>query len=269
MAVNGPVNPYVDTPYNRVTAQSQGITIPQYNSPTGTPVYQPGATTGTYTPPGAVNSGLVGSTTQNRTINITSPTLPQSYYDQGWSILSQRESTPPGASGFRTYEYRLTRDSVDPNTTLQSLLGEYIKSYNTGAQVNEQRYRDILGGYRDRYSQAMQTLQGLGSAAQADINQQYDRLGSKTTSDLITRGLGNTTIAGSMQRGVESDRAKTMGQLNEALRREALNTQLGASGDTLKFMENRKDAYPTLDQIGDIALAIGQFNRNGGTGTGG
>jgi hypothetical protein len=267
MAVLGN-NPYVRPQDGSRNNTGVGITIPTYSPSTGTPVYMSGSTKGTYSAPGAVNSGLVGNTTQNRTITIANPSLPQSYYDQGWSIVSQRDATPPGATGLKQYEYMLTRSQVDPNMTLNSLLGEYVKSYNTGAQVNEQRYRDILGGYRDRYSQAMQTLQGLGTAQSADINQQYDALRSRTNSDLTSRGLGNTTIVGSMQRGVESERSKAQGQLQEALRREALNTQTTLSGDTLKFMADRKDSYPTLDQIGDIALAMGQFNR-GGSGTGG
>jgi hypothetical protein len=263
MAVLGN-NPYV-APTGGYKTNNLGISLPTYTSTTGTPVYAPGSTKGTYSAPGAVNSGLVGNTTQNRTITIANPSLPQSWYDQGWSIVSQRDATPPGSTGLKQYEYMLTRSQVDPNMTLNSLLGEYVKSYNTGAQVNEQRYKDILGGYRDRYQQGMQALQGLGSAAATDINQQYDQLRAKTNSDLTSRGLGNTTITGSMQRGVESERSKSMGQLNEALRREALNTQSTLSGDLLKFMTDRKDSYPTLDQIGDIALAMGQFNR-GGTG---
>lgn len=265
MAVLGN-NPYVGATGKATATTTGGVTIPPYTPTTGTPIYMPGSTAGTYQPPGAVNGGLIGNTTQNRTITIPNPSLPQSWYDQGWSLVSQRDATPPGATGLKSYEYVLTREGSNPNVTLNNLIGEYIKSYNAGAQVNEQRYKDILGGYRDRYAQGMQTLQGLGTAQSNDINQQYDQLRAKTNSDLTSRGLGNTTIVGSMQRGVESERSKSQGQLQEALRREALNTQTTLSGDLLKFMTDRKDSYPTLDQIGDIALAIGQFNRGSGTG---
>lgn len=271
MAVLGN-NPYV-APTDGYTNRNLGISLPTYNPSSGTPVYAPGSNRGTYQPPGGVNSGLIGNKTENRTITVSgvNTPIPDSYQSAGWTVVgSEPGHFDPyinnGRGGYTSTKYHITRSQVDPSMTLQNLLGEYVKSYNTGAQVNEQRYRDILGGYRDRYAQGMQTLQGLGTAAATDINQQYDQLRAKTNSDLTSRGLGNTTIVGSMQRGVESERSKSMGQLNEALRREALSTQAQLSGDTLKFMADRKDSYPTLDQIGDIALAIGQFNRGGGTG---
>ena len=171
-------------------------------------------------------------------------------------------STRQPAQVINGYNYELQQTQVDPAATLQNLLGEYVSSYNTGRAVNEQRYADILSGYRDRYSGSLSLLEGMGDTQKAALNQQYDKLSASTNQDAISRGLGNTTVRDSLKRGVEADRAVSQNALAEQVRKQKLDYQTALSGDTLKFMTDRNDSYPTLDQIGNIALSIAMANKS-------
>lgn len=125
-----------------------------------------------------------------------------------------------------------------------SIISDYEAKYNTARQANESRYQDILNQYRSRYDRAMQNLEGAGTQQRADLNTQYDALGSRTGQDLVSRGLAGTTIAPSMQAGVERERAGARGRLDETLLNQRLQTDANLSADTLSFMERRTDAYP-------------------------
>lgn len=61
-------------------------------------------------------------------------------------------------------------------------------------KANEQRYQDILGLYS-----------GMGKAGEARIGQAEEQAQAKNTQDLTARGLGNTTVTSSTNRGIASD----------------------------------------------------------------
>jgi len=104
------------------------------------------------------------------------------------------------------------------------------KSWKAANTANETRYQGIL----DQYS-------NLGQAGMTRIGQQEQQAMASGTQDLASRGLGNTTIRGSMARGVASDA-------------ELARQQLGESVATQKagVMERRTDEGPDLAMFSNL-----------------
>lgn len=127
---------------------------------------------------------------------------------------------------------------------LNRVINEQKKAYNEAKAANEQRYSDILKGYEDRYSTALNTLEGAGKQESADIKQQYKELAAEGSQGLVNSGLYNTTIAPTMAMGYAKQEAGAQNRLNESLRQQKLNLQTGLSQDKLSFMERREDTYP-------------------------
>lgn len=141
---------------------------------------------------------------------------------------------------------------------LNNLMGEYQRAYNSARQTNEQRYQDILGGYRDRYGEAMGLLSGLGDQARRDVRSTWQTAETKGMQDLYARGMTNATLVPSMRMGYQREMTDAMGRLEEQLRREQLGWQTQLSGDTLGFMERRQDEYPSLESMANLAVAMGR-----------
>ena len=112
-------------------------------------------------------------------------------------------------------------------------------------EANEARYQEILGMYGN-----------LGQAGMARIGQAEQQAMASGTQDLASRGLGNTTIRGSMARGVASDA-------------ELARQQLGESVATQKagVMERRTDEGPDMGLYSNLLMqaAQGQQRSTGGS----
>lgn len=167
-------------------------------------------------------------------------------------------TTPQGHQSFKVdYAYR---DNT-PQNIMKQVLNQYTTAHNQGVGANEQRFEDMLGGYRDRYGRTMSGLEGLGQAEAQRINQQFDRLGAQTQQSAVGRGLYNTTVTDSLMRGVEDQRAQAHAELQEQLRRENLGYHSQQSKDTLDFMERRTDSYPSLEMLAQLSQQLGEADR--------
>jgi hypothetical protein len=175
---------------------------------------------------------------------------------------------------------------------------DYRTAYQAARSANESRYNQILSGYdnrlvefnnqaqvihqgyTDRYYRGMNHITGVGRAQYQDLNDSYSRQSAKVQGGSIARGLGLSTVANSMQRGVIYDKEKAKIQLADTLAREYLDTDAKLSGDVLgyadsrlrgqtglakeklDFMERRTDAYPDVNTYAAMAA-------RGGPGMGG
>lgn len=144
------------------------------------------------------------------------------------------------------------------NSTWDSLLNAYQQAYEEGKAINEQRYEDILGGYRDRYANAMDMVGQLGDSQRAEIDRSYTGLNATTQQGLTDRGLANSSITDTMAAGVEREKQRASLELEDALLSRQLDTANQLSGDTLGFMERRQDEYPSLDQLMNFYVQMGQ-----------
>jgi len=152
----------------------------------------------------------------------------------------------------------------------QTLAQQYQSAQDEAKATNEQRYQDILGGYKTRQQDAMLALQNLGGAERAKLEKQFGEEASRQRVSLAGRGLGGTSVASGVGAKMATAQQDAMNQLNERLTRERLGYQTGLSGDTLGFMERREDAYPDLQQMMMLAQMQGKTgaSRTGGYGLG-
>ena len=103
------------------------------------------------------------------------------------------------------------RDTVTPEQL--SVLGPDWGNY-AGREVEARRlgqgamagldtdYSRLMGGYRERENAAGQ----LVNQGRADIGTAYNNLASRTSQDLLSRGMGGSSVTSSMNRGIERDK---------------------------------------------------------------
>ncbi len=102
----------------------------------------------------------------------------------------------------------------------------YQSAYNTALGQNQANYNNILqgyqqtignqttaqqaitGGYTNLYNDVMGRIQGVDQSQRLDIQDQYAQQQGQASQDLINRGLGNTTVQQSVNRGIALDRMK-------------------------------------------------------------
>jgi hypothetical protein len=92
---------------------------------------------------------------------------------------------------------------------------------NKQALGTQQRgYQQLIGGYDRLQEQALAGLEGAGGARRQEIADQYAMSSGQATQNMISRGLGNSTVTTAVQRGVDADRSKSLNSLEESLRQQ-------------------------------------------------
>jgi len=154
---------------------------------------------------------------------------------------------------------------------LNDIMRRFEAAQLAANQANEKRYQDILA-----------SLSGMGTAARTRVAQQKTQAQGGADQDLISRGLGNTTIRQSVQRGIASD---------AELANQSIDEQV--TGMRAGVMERRNDTGPDLSMYANLLqaaaaagdgskitaqvprgtpstpIAPGGFIGSGGTGSGG
>lgn len=251
----------------------------------GAAIYQPGATGGTYESAvqplnllgGGETSGSASAAAKTQGAREAAKgesysNLINYYYGQagnaGWSAPTSGWASPAnlaaakgnmmagGAGGG-------AGGSGQPSF-MDNLFGAYQDAYNQGVKTNEQRYQDILGGYRDRYGQAQGELDKLGATERANVERGFTAQSTAAQQDLMSRGVGQTTVAPTLQAGIERQKQQSLQSVEEGLARERLGTLSQLSGDTLGFMERRQDNYPGINQLVNLAMQLGNQGSGGG-----
>lgn len=92
---------------------------------------------------------------------------------------------------------------------------------------------EVMAGYGARHQRGLDNLRGMGDQARRNINEQFNVNASNIGQSLASRGLGNTTIRQSMATGNERERARAIGELDESIRAQRLNTDASLWGDSL------------------------------------
>jgi len=232
-----------------------------------TPIYNQGSTGGTYART-AFGTPFPNASAPNRTSTVSTPVYKYNPTNNPHKPMADRW-TKTGTNRRKVANPNYARDMR--NYQAQQLLNQYTTAYNEGNAANEQRYEDILGGYRDltsqsgemhdsrinqladmyanmgqqinsgfqgRYDKGMGLLEGLGDTERKRINRSYDNQVGSIGANLTNRGLNNSTIAGSMQNAVNRNREESQGMLSEQLRREQLGAHTNLSGDQMSAMQN-------------------------------
>lgn len=183
-----------------------------------------------------------------------------------------------------------------PQQSAAALGPNYANAYTSALAMNQQNYGNILAGYQQTAAQhadaadsiaggytgltnsVLDRIKGIGQAAQANLGEQYNRASGLASQGLINRGLSNTTVANSVQAGIERDRSRAMVDLQDtqANRLAGYESQLGQaalgsrqhntdqalnlSQNQLGWMNSVSAGYPNAGMYGQLAE---QFGRTG------
>ncbi len=104
----------------------------------------------------------------------------------------------------------------------QQLLSGTQTGYDTLRQNVDQQYNDVAKGYQSLYGDVLGRIAGSNQTNLTDINAAYNASGGGINQNLISRGLGNSTVVNAMQRGNELDRQRALTASNNQF------AQLGA-----------------------------------------
>jgi hypothetical protein len=130
----------------------------------------------------------------------------------------------------------------DVTSGLEGLVGSYNQAYGQAQEANEARYQQLLGIADQTTGQRAADIQGAYGQQSSNIMQRLGRL-----------GLANTTIAPTMQMGVEREKQAALDRSADQMQQ----TKLG-------IIERRQDEGPSLENMQSIISGIGsQFGRAG------
>lgn len=235
-----------------------------------------------------------------------------------------------GAPFWFTYtRIRLKRRKMQSELVLQDMINQFTKAYNEGRKINDQRYDELVALYSIMLSRTedeanawnfspvdfssltdelMESLQNsitdfdgkVGSIPEDflqnredEVNRKFDAELAKSRSEMVSRGIFNTTVWDSVAAGIEKNRQYALNDLSDktvmtkidvygkivgikadvtgkiidsAVRvMEALQKRMLGPTEIrntvfkwmLDFMERREDDYPGLDQLVTISDRLG------------
>lgn len=150
-----------------------------------------------------------------------------------------------------------------------------ISGYQSTASAQQQAAQGILSGYGSLSSDVLGRIEGTDAAERQAITDRYAAEAGKQSQGLISRGLGNTTVANSIQRGLLADKSKSNIQLSNQMAQLMANYQasIGQAGlnyanqanmqrtalsqDQLKFMNSVNSPYPDAKKYQELAMMKG------------
>lgn len=171
---------------------------------------------------------------------------------------------PPGVGGVSGTAGGGGMATPKQNTApLKQLLSEWKSSYQEAKKANEDRYAEILKGFRQNTVDVLGQNDTQSASAKEDAQRAYDRFAADAIQSGIGRGLNNSTVRDSLERGVESDRQRAIrGIENDRITRMTqLMNQL--KNQELNFMERREDTYPSMEMMAQLAQKIGEADPYG------
>ncbi len=119
----------------------------------------------------------------------------------------------------------------------------------------------LLKFAQDRFKSVTGYLNALGAQQSANINADFNDFQSRQTQSLIDRGLMASSESTSQHLGVERERQRALGNLNENLNRQRLDYTSALSGDVMDVMGgNRAFNYGTgMDTLGFEQSALNTY----------
>lgn len=170
----------------------------------------------------------------------------------------------------------------NPASGVQGIWNAYNQSQEASRAANADLAQQSLnwwGGIMDRnradLNQAVGFLRGTNRANNRDIDKRFSALSGETAQGLIDRGLGNSTIQYSMQKGITNahadalsrSRAEFGGRLYDAYARNAAANS-GLAAQQLGFLSGINIGYPDMGAFASMAALAGAGGA-GGAGGGG
>lgn len=206
-------------------------------------------------------------------------------------IQGQLPFSPAAAGAFN--------NAGNPKAALAGLGPAYSSAYTNALDMNSSNYSNILSGYHQTaeaqdsaQNQIAQGYAGLdarvmggidqvGQARRNDIADQYAKAQGNATQGLIDRGLSNSTVTSSVNRGLEYDRQKSETQLSDDLAQmragyqsniglanlgylsQANNERTGLAQSQLGWMNSVNAPYPDAGMYAGLAQQYGSMQGGG------
>lgn len=130
-----------------------------------------------------------------------------------------------------------------------AVLAGYQQQIGNSRAMSDQAYRQLQGGYQQVVSDAdatrsrnMGRIDQYGQSLRQDLAAQNQAAMAAAQYAAIKRGLGNTTISDSLQRGQRFDNQRNMLALEDQLLMNRINTDTQLSGTYQTALANRAQA---------------------------
>lgn len=173
----------------------------------------------------------------------------------------------------------------------------YANAYSSALANNQTNYNNILSGYQqtlghnvaardaigsgytDLTNSVLGGIADIGQSRQNDINAQYAQQSGQQAQQLINRGLGNSTVQQSVQRGLQYDQARSstdlanqiaqttagyrsqLGQATLGFSERAVNANSGDAQNQIGWMNSVNAPYPDAGQYANLASQFGAANQ--------
>jgi hypothetical protein len=194
-------------------------------------------------------------------------------------VVSVQRNAPPsfqggyGTSGTGTNPF----GNLDIPTLLKKLQEQNDAANNAGLDQYKNLMASVTGtsnrviGPGGLYDQAGTLMGNMGNAGRQRIQSNMVQQQAGASQDLVSRGLNNTTIGASMNRGIASDAERAQQSLDEQVagaKAGLLTQRAGAEGDmgrlTADSILSRRNVPPDAAMYAQL---IAQLARSGGTGS--
>lgn len=148
--------------------------------------------------------------------------------------------------------------ALDQNKALYSnILGGYQQTManQVGAQAN------IAGGYGQLYNNVLGGISNIGASQGQAIEDVYAQQKGQAQQSLTSRGLGNTTVSDSVQRGLGLDKSKAQIALANQMAQTTAGyqSQLGLAGLGYGNMANMQNTGQANQQLGWMNSVQAQY----------
>ena len=167
--------------------------------------------------------------------------------DTGTVSTGETETVTEGNPFWYSYQHvRLRRRRLQPERVLQSMMDSFTDAYNSGREIDDERYGEIVSLYavalgqnerdgrfmlenavdvggaidaawreiektvRRAESAALRVSESSYADAVADVNRQFDALVSQKRAEMISAGMYNNTVWASVEAGIERQRAAAL-----------------------------------------------------------
>lgn len=134
----------------------------------------------------------------------------------------------------------------------QGMYGNILSGYNSALASQQAQQQQIMGGYNQLQSNVLGGLAGQGQARSQEIADQYTARQGQATQNLVSRGLGNSTVQSAVSRGLAFDESKSQNQLTEAIAAQnaQYQSQLGLAGLGYQNTANMQNTALLGQQLG-------------------
>ena len=173
------------------------------------------------------------------------------YLAQGWEVIAGGY-TLVNTDGSTITKYRMQRTTLNTKKVLQDLITSYVEAYNTGRELNDQRYDDIVTLYEamlDKAEDEYIDFEGEDAVYEALIEAIITALGTDFDDyNKVVRTYIDNMIA---RRSDYNDLVATF----ETATDDRQDTYEGAINDLIKLIEADQTAYEKV--IGDLNATLG------------